>query len=284
MNVNTIYIMSKGRPQCKTAQTLEAIGYPGEWFIVCGDNDETLSEYLETWGSRVLVFDWREYAEKADLMDNLGLDEIPSGATPARNAIKDISASRGEDRHWQFDDDFSYFMLADKSVAGYTRIEDGEVLERAIRAIAEFGFKAKLANVGFGSCTFQRWKTHRAYQRHVFCAHNLPSDDSFITWRSRIGDDVINVIDAMKYGGVEISFDFIGYAFAEIGKYSGGNTTLYSSFEGFKARSGGYKLLTAPKATRLYYNDRKKEYITRTNYSGMTQKIIRDVRGEDESR
>lgn len=36
--VNTIYIMSKGRPECVTAQMLSRIHYPGSWFIVCGDN------------------------------------------------------------------------------------------------------------------------------------------------------------------------------------------------------------------------------------------------------
>ena len=43
--LNTVYIISKGRPQCRTACTLEKMGYPGQWFIVCGNNDETLPEY-----------------------------------------------------------------------------------------------------------------------------------------------------------------------------------------------------------------------------------------------
>ena len=43
--LNTIYIISKGRPQCHTARTLTEMNYPGPWFIVCGNNDETLEEY-----------------------------------------------------------------------------------------------------------------------------------------------------------------------------------------------------------------------------------------------
>lgn len=41
---STIYIISKGRPQCHTAKTLQRIDCPGEWFIVCGNNDETLGQ------------------------------------------------------------------------------------------------------------------------------------------------------------------------------------------------------------------------------------------------
>ena len=55
--VNTIYIISKGRPNCTTARTLEGLDYPGDWFIVCGTNDETLPDYKRRWGERVLVFE-----------------------------------------------------------------------------------------------------------------------------------------------------------------------------------------------------------------------------------
>lgn len=85
--LNTIYIISKGRPQCKTAETLTRLNYPGQWFIVCGTNDETLPEYQKRWGEdRVLVFDWKDETTRTDTLDNFGFEVMPSGAVPVRNA------------------------------------------------------------------------------------------------------------------------------------------------------------------------------------------------------
>ena len=97
--IDTIYIISKGRPKCTTAKTLEKIGYPGEWFIVCGNNDETLQEYRDMWGERVIVFDWYEEIKRTDTLDNFGFESMASGAVPVRNATCDIARSRGERRH-----------------------------------------------------------------------------------------------------------------------------------------------------------------------------------------
>ena len=83
--LSTVYIISKGRPQCHTARTLERIDYPGEWFIVCGNNDETLEQYLANWGEEhVKVFDWYDEVKRTDTMDNFGFGSMPSGACPVR--------------------------------------------------------------------------------------------------------------------------------------------------------------------------------------------------------
>ena len=61
-NINTIYIFSKGRPECITANTLNRIDYTGEWFICCQEDDETLNEYIENWGKeKVLTYDYYKY-------------------------------------------------------------------------------------------------------------------------------------------------------------------------------------------------------------------------------
>lgn len=85
--INTIYIISKGRPQCKTAETLTRLKFPGKWFIVCGNNDETLEEYKRRWGDKVIVFDWFDEVKKTDFLDNFGYEKMASGACPVRNAV-----------------------------------------------------------------------------------------------------------------------------------------------------------------------------------------------------
>ena len=55
--VNKIYIISKGRPNCTTALTLIKMKYKGEWFIVCGNNDDSILDYKKNFGDkRIIVF------------------------------------------------------------------------------------------------------------------------------------------------------------------------------------------------------------------------------------
>lgn len=275
--INTIYIMSKGRPECSTAKTLESIGYPGDWYIVCGDNDETIAEYIERWGEeRVIVFDWRHYAEKCELLDNFGLENLPSGAVPARNAIKDISAQKGERRHWQFDDDFSCFKVCDNKAKKMVKIEDGRVLQRALCAIAAFADSCGLANAGFDTASFARWNTAKQVTLQVFCAHSLPSGDAFIPWRGRVGDDVINLCDTFRQGGFEIAFRFLTYTYVTSGTKKGGNTDLYNGDGSLVVKRVAYEVMAAPTVARFVWDPLSNTYRPRNAYSSIIPKIIRE--------
>ena len=154
--LNTIYIISKGRPQCKTAETLTRLNYPGQWFIVCGTNDETLPEYQKRWGEgRVLVFDWKDETTRTDTLDNFGFEVMPSGAVPVRNATIDISRSRGERRHWQFDDDYDSFWLTNANLVKKQRLRDGRKLQWWMCRIAKFADMCNLPNCGFALSTIE---------------------------------------------------------------------------------------------------------------------------------
>lgn len=275
--INTIYIMSKGRPECSTAKTLKDLKYPGEWFIVCGDNDETVPEYIERWGKeRIIVFDWRLYAEKCELLDNFGLEDLPSGAVPARNAIKDISAQREERRHWQFDDDFSCFKICDNNTKKMVKVEDGHVLERALYAIAAFADKCNLANAGFDTASFARWNTAKQTTLQVFCAHNLPSGEDFIPWRGRVGDDIINLCDTFRRGCFEIAFRFLTYTYVTSGTKKGGNTDLYNGDGSLVVKRVSYEVLVAPTVARFVWDPLSNTYRPRNAYSSIIPKIIRE--------
>ena len=265
-SVNTIYIMSKGRPNCVTAQMLTDIGYPGEWFIVCGDNDDTYGEYVARWGKKkVLLFDWARYVEKSDLLDPFGVENgRPSGAVPARNAIHDISAKRGEKRHWQLDDDISIFYAIDDPTGRKIRIEDGGKLMRYMERIARYGERASLADIGIdGATLFVTPEDKRKVARQVFVCHNLRSDEGFIPWRGRMADDLVQAIDtARTSAGVQLSIKWFGYAYAASAKTPGGNTDLYNS-EGY-IRKAGYTTLVMPHSCHVRFDDEKKPHIRMT--------------------
>ena len=58
-NINTIYIISKNRPECNTAKVLTELKYPGKWFICCQEDEEMLGDYIENWGEeKVLTYDY----------------------------------------------------------------------------------------------------------------------------------------------------------------------------------------------------------------------------------
>lgn len=136
--LSTIYIIGKGRPRCGTAKTLTEMKYPGERFIVCGNNDETLERYLANWGEEhVRVFDRYDEVKRADTMDNFGFDSMPSGACPVRNATAEISRRRGECRHRQFDDDCTGFQVFDAKTGKRPHC-DGKKLAECMEDIAEF--------------------------------------------------------------------------------------------------------------------------------------------------
>ena len=244
--------MSKGRPNCLTAQMLTKISYPGEWFIVCGDNDTTIDEYRKNWGKdRILVFNWKEWVKKTDLMDPFGVVGKPSGAAPARNAIHDISQKRGEKRHWQLDDDIPIFYDVDDATAKKIRIENGDVLYRRMKLIAEYGDKAGLLDVGIdGATLFVTAISKRKIARQVFCCHNLRSDDKFLPWRGRIADDIVQAIDTAHTGrGIQISIKWFGYPYIASASKEGGNTDLYLA-EGY-IRKAGYAILADPMCCRI---------------------------------
>ncbi len=272
--VNTLYIISKGRPQCRTARTLEKIGYPGEWYIGCGDNDELLPDYIANWGeSRVLVFDWAAQCAKTDTMDNFGFERKASGAAPARNATAELSRARGERRHWQFDDDYTRFQWLDGRT-GKRPGADGLTLHRKMLQIAELADRCGLSNAGFCPASMEATK-ERAFMpgRRVFNAHNLPSGGPlFETWRGRLSDDLVNVIDVYRHGGKELCCRWLSMELAETQSEAGGLTEMYKA-DG-TVRKTCYAVMAAPSAVRLA--ERFRRFHHRCDWDRLAPKLASD--------
>ena len=250
--LGTVYIISKGRPQCRTAQTLERIKFPGEWFIVCGTNDETLDQYIERWGGRVLTFDFEKQLETTDTMDPFGFGEMASGACPVRNATRGISRERGELRHWQLDDDYTGFQIFDSKTGKRPTVKDGAELYERMERIAEFGHECGLANVGFTPAGIAASRENaRNYSPRVFNAHNMPSDpELFVRWVGRMNDDLINAINVYRTGrGPEFSFNFVSMNMPATQSENGGLSELYRE-EG-TVRKTAYAVMAAPGAVKL---------------------------------
>ena len=271
--LNTVYIISKGRPECKTAATLGRIGFPGEWFVVCGNNDETLPEYQARWGGHVLVFDWYEQVKETDPMDGFGFETMASGACPVRNATAEISRSRGELRHWQLDDDYTGFYAYDAGRHKNVRL-DGEGLWRRMGAVARFAHACGLGNCGFPPST-REVTPDRAltFARRVFNAHNLPSGgELFEPWRARMNDDLINAINVWRHGRAELSVRFLAMNMLPTQSEAGGLTDLYRD-EG-TVRKTAYAVEACPAAVRL--TERFGRYHHAVDWDCVTPKMVSD--------
>lgn len=272
--LSTIYIISKGRPQCRTAQTLTKMKYPGEWFIVCGNNDETLEQYLANWGEEhVKVFDWYDEVKHTDTMDNFGFDDMPSGACPVRNATAEISRRRGERRHWQFDDDYTGFQVFDAKTGKRPHCE-GQKLAECMEDIAEFADRCGLSNCGFPPSTIETCKDGAlGLARRVFNAHNLPSGgELFVPWRARLNDDLINAVNVWRTGRSELSVKCIAMNMPPTQSESGGLTDIYRD-EG-TVRKTAYAVMAAPGQVKLV--DRFGRYHHAADWKRIVPKIISD--------
>lgn len=273
--LNTIYIISKGRPQCKTAQTLKQMNYSGPWFIVCGTNDQTVDQYIANWGKdRILVFDWHEEVKTSDLLDNFGVEKMSSGAVPVRNATRKISQQRGELRHWQFDDDYSGFYKVNKDLSKNYRIRDGKEFEYELNRLATYAHEAHLTNIGFclGHEAFP--SSAREISRRVFNAHNMPTDEKlFMKWRGRMNDDLINALEVYHTGKFEMSFKYLSLILKPTQAEKGGNTDIYQ-LSG-TVRKTAYAVLIDPAATKLVIKFGR--YHHSVDWQRIAPKLIRDT-------
>ena len=259
---------------CLTAQTLKKINYPGEWFIVCGNNDETLPEYQQNWGDKVLVFDWYEQIKTTDTLDNFGFEKKASGACPVRNAVRAISEARGEKRHWQMDDDYTGFHRYDGSTGKNKTIKDGKILFSSMYRIAKFALDANLGKTGFILTTIEAApQSRKTFNPHVANAMNMPSDPvHFIPWTGRMNDDVIHCVNNWKNMEYEIQFKYLQLASKPTRTETGGLTEMYKN-DG-AARRTAYFVMVAPCYVKM--TQKKGEIMYKMDWRGMIPKLIRE--------
>lgn len=271
--IDTIYIISKGRPRCTTAKTLTSIDYPGEWYIVCGNNDDTIDEYVENWGEHVLVFDWYDEITRTDTLDNFGFDNMASGAVPVRNATCEIARRRGERRHWQLDDDYYGFYRTIPKTMKKKRL-DGQELFDTLHEVALFADSCNLSNCGISLTTIESTPQKAGmYSPRVFNAHNMPTDpQKFTRWRGRMNDDLINAIETYRKGGFEMSFYFASISMEPSQQEKGGLTDLYKA-EG-TVRKTAYPVLLAPNAVKLV--TKYGRYHHRVNWRQVVPKMLNE--------
>ena len=118
-----VFIISHGRPdKVTTLRTLKRCGYTGPLFIVCDNEDKTVDQYRENYGTdMVLMFDKPYYASLVDSCDNF---QDRRTTTHARNACFDLAKERGFEYFLVLDDDYTSFCGV---LAGANNTTDNKV-------------------------------------------------------------------------------------------------------------------------------------------------------------
>lgn len=103
-----VFILTHGRPNnVKTLATLKRSGYTGPIYFVVDNEDKTINQYIENFGSEaVKIFDKKKMADSIDEGNNF--DERRT-ITHARNACFEIAKELGVTYFMQLDDDYTAF-------------------------------------------------------------------------------------------------------------------------------------------------------------------------------
>ena len=103
-----VFILTHGRPErVLTVTSLARHGYTGEWYLVCGDDDEALPAYQEKYGSKVIVFNKQQVEQTFDVVDNF---KNRKSVVYARNMCFSLAKNLGFKFFIQLDDDYDQFV------------------------------------------------------------------------------------------------------------------------------------------------------------------------------
>lgn len=113
-----VFILTHGRPgRVVTLDTLRRCGYTGRWYMVVDNEDDSVDEYRERYGSdRVIVFDKELEAKLTDSMDT---SENRGVIVYARNVCFRLASELGLTYFLELDDDYKWME--------HRYIEDGRL-------------------------------------------------------------------------------------------------------------------------------------------------------------
>ena len=237
MNTNkkyAVFILTHGRPDnIITYKMLRKSGYTGDIYLICDDEDKTLSKYKEKYGEKVIVFSKSNYEGKFDKMDNFTGNKV---IVYARNACYDIARSLNLDYFFEYEDDYTSFLYRkiDGSVLKGFQIKD---LDRILNSMIDCLNDTKSCTIAFAQggdfiggvrSFFNNTYKRKAMNTFVFKVNKNPKDD--LIFIGRMNDDVNTYLSQGKIG--KLFFQITDVAICQVltQSNSGGNTDAYKKY------------------------------------------------------
>ena len=248
-----IFILTHGRPdKVITYKTLRKSGYTGRIYLICDDEDETLSEYQKQYKDQVIVFNKKDYQNTFDLMDNFEGNKV---IVYARNACYDIARSLELDYFFEYEDDYIKIMhrFIDGNKLGYRPMTQmNEVCDYFINCLENT--KATTIAMaqggdfigGVSSFHYIQYK-RKAMNSFVFKVNQDSSDDCIFI--GRMNDDVNTYLTQGKVGKIFCQIANIMLTQVQTQSSSGGNTEAYKTM-GTYVKSF-YSVMAAPSCCKI---------------------------------
>ena len=248
-----IFILTHGRPdKVITYHTLRQSGYTGRIYLICDDEDKTLSEYQSKYKDQVIVFSKQAYEGKFDIMDNFEGNKV---IVYARNACYDIARSLGLNYFFEYEDDYPGFYH--RFIEGPTlRAEKVDSFDELCKAFIECLDKTNAITIamsqggdfigGAGSFDHLQYK-RKAMNSFVFKVNQDPADDCIFI--GRMNDDVNTYLTQGKVGKIFCQIANVMLVQLQTQSNSGGNTEAYKTM-GTYVKSF-YSVMAAPSCCKV---------------------------------
>lgn len=178
-----VFILSHGRAdRVLTVESLQKCGYTGKYYIICDDEDKSLSEYKRRFGESVIVFSKDIASEYCDTCD---LNPARNIVLYARNTCHKVAKELGLTYFLELDDDYCEFRCRYEDESGkfgtmYVRDIDS-IINRVIEFLDVSGaYTVAFAQTGdfIGGTGSNVWKKRlaRKAMNSFFCRTDMPFD------------------------------------------------------------------------------------------------------------
>lgn len=247
MNECAIFILSNGRPdKVKTYDYLKT-SFSGDVYILCDDQDETLPDYKDKFGSKVIVFDKDEWVKKSDPMDNFNSKK---SVLYARNAVFEIADAMG----------YRYFAMADDDIKDlqFRYEQDGKLLAKPVSNLDKvIGYIVQLMNdtaisyFSFGTDkNFIGGVQNRNFQKKVIDkVYNfiICKSGQQHSYKGIMNEDEIHNVISLSTGVLLKSLTAIQIIMEPVGKAeTGGNSETYKENGYYSFTRNFYPIIACP--------------------------------------
>lgn len=244
-----VFILSHGRPNSiLTIDSLKRANYTGRYYIVIDNEDESIKEYKEKYGDKVIVFNKGEAAKITDEGDNFKNRKSP---VFARNAIFDIAKNLEIDYFLQLDDDYTAFhhRWAEGEALAFCYVKEFDTL---CSLMIEYLKNTEIMSVAFAQGGDFIGGVDGAFSKGIlrkamntfFC-----KTDRRFSFVGKLNDDVNTYSVTAKMGNVFLTITAVSILQERTQAQPGGITDLYLEY-GTYVKSF-YTVMMNPSCTRI---------------------------------
>lgn len=248
-----VFILCYNRPdKCLTLDALQKCNYTGDYYIVIGDDDKYIQEYIKNFGfDKVIVFskdDPDNIFDTMDSFDNRGC------VVYARNICFKLAKMLGYKYFCELDDDYSAFLFRYPNSGKLRSVEPYDI-DSVFNSFVEYlENNDRITSIAFaqgGDFLGGLSKSSYYHKKLLRKAMNtfICSVDRQFTFNGRINEDVNTYTTLQNRGAIFLTVTDISINQAETQQSSGGMVDLYKSVGTY--HKSFYSVISSPQAVKI---------------------------------